>query len=103
MMQHSRLYQSTLLIFAALLCFTFAGPTMPAQAAEGQAKVDRLVIGLILPFRDYFRPWINGTPDHNIQHDPVMEWLIEIDPDTGKYVPWLATSWEMGPMACPGG
>jgi ABC-type transport system substrate-binding protein len=24
-----------------------------------------------------------------------MEWLIEIDPDTGKYVPWLATSWEM--------
>jgi peptide/nickel transport system substrate-binding protein len=97
MMQHSRLYQSTLLIFAALLCFTFAGPTMPAQAAEGQAKVDRLVIGLILPFRDYFRPWINGTPDHNIQHDPVMEWLIEIDPDTGKYVPWLATSWEMAP------
>jgi peptide/nickel transport system substrate-binding protein len=26
-----------------------------------------------------------------------MEWLIEIDPDTGKYVPWLATSWEMAP------
>ena len=97
MMQHSRLYQSTLLIFAALLCFTFAGPSLPAQAAEGQAKVDRLVMGLILPFRDYFRPWINGTSDHNIQHDPVMEWLIEIDPDTGKYVPWLATSWEMAP------
>jgi peptide/nickel transport system substrate-binding protein len=97
MMQHSRLYQSTLLIFAALLCCTFAGPSLPAQAAEGQAKVDRLVMGLILPFRDYFRPWINGTPDHNIQHDPVMEWLIEIDPDTGKYVPWLATSWEMAP------
>jgi peptide/nickel transport system substrate-binding protein len=97
MMQHSRLYQSTLLIFAALLCCTFAGPSLPAQAAEGQAKVDRLVIGLILPFRDYFRPWINGTSDHNIQHDPVMEWLIEIDPDTGKYVPWLATSWEIAP------
>ena len=96
-MQHSRLYQSTLLIVAALLCCTFAGPSLPAQAAEGQAKVDRLVMGLILPFRDYFRPWINGTPDHNIQHDPVMEWLIEIDPDTGKYVPWLATSWEMAP------
>jgi ABC-type transport system substrate-binding protein len=24
-----------------------------------------------------------------------MEWLIEVDPDTGQYVPWLATSWEM--------
>jgi len=96
-MQHSRLYKSTLWIVVALLFLTFAGPTLPAQAAEGQAKVDRLVIGLILPFRDYFRPWINGTPDHNIQHDPVMEWLIEIDPDTGKYVPWLATSWKMAP------
>jgi ABC-type transport system substrate-binding protein len=86
-----------LFMIAVLLTFTFAGTYMPAQAAEGKAKVDRLVIGLILPFRDYFRPWINGTPDHNIQHDPVMEWLIEIDPDTGKYVPWLATSWEMAP------
>jgi hypothetical protein len=47
MMQHSRLYQSTLLIIAALLCFTFAGLTLSAQAAEGKAKVDRLVMGLI--------------------------------------------------------
>jgi peptide/nickel transport system substrate-binding protein len=97
MVKRSRLYRSMLFIIAVLLTFTFAGTDMPAQAAEGQAKVDRLVIGLILPFRDYFRPWINGTPDHNIQHDPVMEWLIEIDPDTGNYVPWLATSWEMAP------
>jgi len=97
MVKRSRLYRSTLFIIAVLLTFTFAGTDMPAQAAEGKAKVDRLIIGLILPFRDYFRPWINGTPDHNIQHDPVMEWLIEIDPDTGQYVPWLATSWEMAP------
>jgi ABC-type transport system substrate-binding protein len=96
-MQHSWLNKLTLWIVAVLLCLTFAGPTLSAQAAEGQAKVGRLVIGLILPFRDYFRPWINGTPDHNIQHDPVMEWLIEIDPDTGQYVPWLATSWKMAP------
>jgi ABC-type transport system substrate-binding protein len=26
-----------------------------------------------------------------------MEWLIEIDPETGNYVPWLATSWKMAP------
>ena len=82
-MQCSRLYQSTLFVVAVLLTLTLAGITMPAQAAEGQAKVDRLIMGLIYPFRDYFRPWINGTPDHNIQHDPVMEWLIEIDPSHG--------------------
>ena len=47
-----------------------------AQPATGKAKVDRLVMGLINPYRDYMRPWINGTPDHNIQHDPAFEWLF---------------------------
>jgi ABC-type transport system substrate-binding protein len=61
----------------------------------GQAKVDRLVMGLILPYRDYMRPWIIGTPDHNIQHDPAFEWLFEVDPDSGEYNPWLAESWQM--------
>jgi ABC-type transport system substrate-binding protein len=65
------------------------------QPAAGKAKVDRLVMGLILPYRDYTRPWIAGTPDHNIQHDPAFEWLFEVDAETGQYKPWLATSWEM--------
>jgi ABC-type transport system substrate-binding protein len=65
-----------------------------AQPAAGKAKVDRLVMGLITPYHDYFRPWINGTADHNIQHDPTFEWLVEISPD-GQYKPWLAESWEM--------
>jgi len=69
--------------------------TVQAQATDGKAKADRLVMGLILPFRDYIRPWINGTPDHNIQHDPAFEWLFEVDPASGKYNPWLAESWEM--------
>ena len=66
-----------------------------AQPAAGKAKVDRLVMGLITPYLDYWRPWINGTADHNIQHDPTFEWLVEIEPETGQYVPWLAESWEM--------
>jgi ABC-type transport system substrate-binding protein len=62
--------------------------------AAGKAKVDRLVMGLITPYLDYIRPWINGTADHNIQHDPAFEWLVEVAPD-GQYKPWLAESWEM--------
>ena len=65
-----------------------------AQPAAGKAKVDRLVLGLIEKYRDYWRPWINGTPDHMIQHDPVFEWLVEVAPD-GQYKPWLADSWEL--------
>ena len=48
------------------------------QPAAGKAKVDRLVMGLITPYLDYMRPWINGTADHNIQHDPAFEWLVEV-------------------------
>src|SRR4029434_2646400 len=44
-----------------------------AQPAAGKAKVDRLVMGLITPYLDYIRPWLNGTADHNIQHDPAFE------------------------------
>jgi peptide/nickel transport system substrate-binding protein len=87
---------------AFTLCLTLsvcllASGRMQAQTqpAAGKAKVDRLVIGLILPYRDYTRPWVNGTPDHNIQHDPMLEWLFEVDPDTEQYKPWLAASWEM--------
>src|SRR5215467_14867055 len=65
------------------------------QPVIGKAKVDRLVMGLINPYRDYWRPWINGTPDHMIQHDPVFEWLFEVSPE-GEYKPWLADSWEDG-------
>lgn len=65
---------------------------MQAQPAAGKAKVDRLVMGLIEKFRDYMRPWLNGTPDHMIQHDPAFEWLFEVDPTSGKYNPWLAES-----------
>jgi len=70
------------------------GPGVEAQtqASAGKAKVDRLVMGLITPYLDYVRPWINGTADHNIVHDPAFEWLIEVDAETGQYKPWLATS-----------
>jgi ABC-type transport system substrate-binding protein len=75
------------LLFAAHVCLTAAFAGTPAA---GQPKVDRLVMGLITPYHDYIRPWINGTADHNIQHDPMLEWLFEVDPATGQFLPWLA-------------
>jgi ABC-type transport system substrate-binding protein len=72
-------------------------PSADAAPAAGQAKVDRLIMGLITPYLDYTRPWINGTADHNIQHDPMLEWLVEVDAETGQYKPWLAESWQMAP------
>jgi peptide/nickel transport system substrate-binding protein len=86
---------SLMALLLALLIMVTSAPA--ATGTAGQAKVDRLVMGLITPYLDYVRPWINGTADHNIQHDPMMEWLIEVDAETGQYKPWLADSWEVSP------
>src|SRR5439155_14518862 len=67
-----------LLGLVAVLLLMPTGATPQTQPATGKAKVDRLVMSLINPYRDYMRPWINGTPDHNIQHDPAFEWLFEV-------------------------
>src|SRR2546430_5785291 len=83
-------------LMALLLVLLIMVTSAPAAAGTaGQAKVDRLIMGLITPYLDYMRPWINGTADHNIQHDPAFEWLVEVDAETGAYKPWLAESWKL--------
>jgi ABC-type transport system substrate-binding protein len=95
-MQQMRFWKPRVLFLAVplLLLLVLVGAEAQTPATSGKAKVDRLVLGLIEKYRDYWRPWINGTPDHMIQHDPVFEWLVEVAPD-GQYKPWLADSWEM--------
>jgi hypothetical protein len=46
-----------------VLLLVMAAAAAQTQPAAGKAKVDRLVMGLIYPYRDYMRPWIVGTPD----------------------------------------
>jgi ABC-type transport system substrate-binding protein len=94
-MRQARLRKPYLLLLIVPMMLVLLRADVQAQPAAGKAKVDRLVMGLILPYRDYWRPWINGTPDHNIQHDPAFEWLFEVDVSSGGYNPWLAESWEM--------
>src|SRR6266702_8549698 len=84
-----------LLVALALLSVALVQAEAQTQPAAGKAKVDRLVMGLITPYLDYMRPWINGTADHNVQHDPAFEWLVEVDAETGEYTPWLAESWKL--------
>src|SRR4030095_6845064 len=94
-MIHRRGLQSVIWLCIVLALLSLALVPAEAQTQQaGKAKVERLVMGLITPYLDYWRPWINGTADHNIQHDPTFEWLVEVAPD-GEYKPWLAESWEM--------
>src|SRR5713101_4514110 len=93
-MMHLRLWKPQLFFILFVLFLMMAAAEAQAPATPGKAKADRLVMGLIEKYRDYWRPWIIGTPDHMIQHDPVFEWLFEVSPQ-GEYKPWLAASWEM--------
>src|SRR5207245_636561 len=94
--RNTRVCRRTLLFVpaSAHLPLVIAGAQAQTPAAAGKAKVDRLVMGLIEKYRDYIRPWINGSADHMIQHDPAFEWLVEGAPD-GQYKPWLADSREL--------
>ena len=74
-----------------------AEPTAMAEPSTGDAKVDRLVMGLISPTRDYFRTWILGSADQLIKQDPMMEWLFEISPESNTFEGWLARSFELAP------
>jgi len=95
-MRQAQFRKSSLVFLIVPMLLVLLLTSAQAQPAAGKAKVDRLVLGLIEKYRDYWRPWINGTPDHMIQHDPVFEWLVEVAPD-GQYKPWLADSWDMAP------
>src|SRR5262245_65391821 len=83
-----------LLLPILALAVGLAGAAPPAPA---KPKVDRLVMGVITPYLDYIRPWINGTADHNNPHDPILQWLIQVDAETGQYKPRPADNWTPRP------
>src|SRR5262247_3951274 len=100
-MRQARCRKPYLLFFVVPILLVLLSAGAQAQPAAGKAKVDRLVMGLILPYRDYWRPWIIGTPDHMIQHDPAFEWLdvfIEVVVDPKVVADWPFSGWDGGDL-----
>ena len=69
---------------------------MVPQAMGGEAKIDRLRIAFTIPPKETNLPW-TGPRSLLTQLSPMVETLLDIDPDTGAYVPMLASEWEMAP------
>ena len=80
---------------AAATAMPEATPEAP-QAMTGEAKVDRLRIAFTIPPKETNLPW-TGPRSLLTQLSPMVETLLDIDPDTGAYVPMLASEWEMAP------
>ena len=66
------------------------------QAMGGEAKIDRLRIAFTIPPKETNLPW-TGPRSLLTQLSPMVETLLDIDPDTGAYTPMLASEWEMAP------
>ena len=64
MMAHTRFWKPTTVLCMLPMLLVLGRAAASAQApAAGKAKVDRLVMGLITPYLDYMRPWIQIPPD----------------------------------------
>ena len=66
------------------------------SAALAEPTVGRLRIAFTVPPQETNLPWI-GPRSLLTQLSPMVETLLGIDPDTGEFIPMLATRWEMAP------
>ncbi|MFN0070223.1 MAG: ABC transporter substrate-binding protein [Chloroflexota bacterium] len=68
----------------------------PASAQPVKPKVDRLIMAVQAPGRESNDLRHHGMPDV-WELRPMYEYLIGVDPQTGKLIPQLATEWEINP------
>src|SRR5262245_34868670 len=66
-----------------------------AVVLPAEAQVRRLVLASA-GLNESNRFWTIPRPSH-LQYDPFLETLLDIDPETGAYIPRLAEKWEATP------
>ena len=87
-MQRSTLVQLTVGI--ALTALLVLAAVLPSEA-----QVRRLVFASA-GLNESNRFWTIPRPSH-LQYDPFLETLLDVDPETGAYIPRLAEKWEATP------
>jgi len=65
------------------------------QLLPAMAQVRRLIF-VSAGFSESNRFWIIDRPAH-LQFDPFLETLLDVDPETGAFIPRLAESWQSTP------
>jgi ABC-type transport system substrate-binding protein len=75
--------------------FLIAMVATPTHTLAGEAPVRRLIFASA-GIDETNRFWVTGRP-HQLQNDPYLETLLDLDPKTSEYIPRLATKWEASP------
>jgi len=65
-----------------------------APTPEAEKTASKVVIALSTPLVETNLTW-SGAKQLMVQHDPIIEYLVDVDPDTGTFTPQLAESWSV--------
>src|SRR5262247_1576360 len=68
---------------------------IPTEAQSGEAKVQRVIFASA-GIDESNRFWVVSRPNQ-LQNDPYLETLLDLDAKTGAFIPRLAEKWEASP------
>jgi ABC-type transport system substrate-binding protein len=80
---------------ASVLVLLLAMTATPTATRAGEAQVQRLIFASA-GIDETNRFWTTGRP-HQLQNDPYLETLLDLDPKTSEFTPRLAEKWEASP------
>jgi ABC-type transport system substrate-binding protein len=83
------------LVVSLSLVLLVASAATPTDAWAGEAQVQRLIFGSA-GFDETNRFWTTSRP-HQLQNDPYLETLLDLEPKTSEFIPRLAEKWEASP------
>jgi hypothetical protein len=75
-------------VLVLLVALAFPLAATPTLASTAEAPVQRLIFGSA-GFDESNRFWTIGRP-HQLQNDPFLETLLDLDPKTSEFTPRLA-------------
>jgi len=90
MKQNTWMKPTMSLVVSLVLVLLMGFAAMPAEA-----KVQRVIFASA-GFDETNRFWVIGRPNQ-LQNDPYLETLLDLDPKTGAFIPRLAEKWEASP------
>jgi peptide/nickel transport system substrate-binding protein len=95
MKQNTWMQPTMSLVVSVLLVLLMVLAALPTEARAGEAKVQRLVFASA-GVDETNRFWTVSRPNQ-LQNDPFLETLLDLDPKTGEFIPRLAEKWESSP------
>ena len=95
MRQDTLVQHKSSMFVSSVLVLLLAMTATPTDTRAGEAKVQRLIFASA-GIDETNRFWTTGRP-HQLQNDPYLETLLDLDPKTSEFTPRLAEKWEASP------